>query len=152
LFGCRDLAIAPFFGNSIASRLPPVPITVRGSRASRIEQGSSTAEELLWLGGFRAAQRVCLLLRLSSPIPQQQQQQQQQQAMQAMALPSDLAGGGSSCGTSSSSSSGSSDTVVKVWLVNTHLDHDAADIRSRQMRVSCGQQQQQPCQPLITSL
>lgn len=45
---CRDLAIAPFFGNSIACR----------------SEGMAVGEEeMLVLGGFRAAQRVLLTLQ-----------------------------------------------------------------------------------------
>jgi hypothetical protein len=33
--------------------------------------------------------------------------------------------------------SSSSSEVAYVWLVNTHLDHAAADIRKRQAQVRC---------------
>jgi hypothetical protein len=47
---------------------------------------------------------------------------------------------GSSSAAEHGSSSSSSSEVVHVWLVNTHLDHAAADIRKRQAQVrsSCG--------------
>uniref|UniRef100_A0A383VFS8 Endonuclease/exonuclease/phosphatase domain-containing protein n=1 Tax=Tetradesmus obliquus TaxID=3088 RepID=A0A383VFS8_TETOB len=164
----RDLAIAPFYGNSIATRLPAAQLQppqssnqqsssssssskaagLAGSIAGCCSSASSSggwgtsswgsswggssskaaaaAADLLVLGDFRAAQRVCVQLRLS-PAPGTAPQQQQQQQFD-----------GSGSAVEHGSSSSSSSEVAYVWLVNTHLDHAAADIRKRQAQAICG--------------
>lgn len=150
----RDLAIAPFYGNSIASRLPAVLPEGHSSNGSSgaagsskggssgsccgcggsagplSAGGSSSGCDLLVLGDFRAAQRVCVQLRLSQPPPPPQQQHVQQQApKQQQPLGSDLA--------AAAGNGSSADSAVFVWLVNTHLDHATPEIRARQMQVRC---------------
>ncbi|KAF6261280.1 Endonuclease/exonuclease/phosphatase [Scenedesmus sp. NREL 46B-D3] len=147
----RDLAIAPFYGNSIATRLPAAqlepqqhskqqPNNSSSSKAAGLagstsswsscwrsssSSGSSSneASDLLVLGDFRAAQRVCVQLRLT-PAP-------------GPALPQQADGSSNVAEHLDSSGSGSGDEVALVWLVNTHLDHAAADIRKRQVQAIC---------------
>jgi hypothetical protein len=71
---------------------------------------------------------VCVQLRLTPAAGAAPQQQQQ-------------ADGGSSVADHGGSSSSE---VAYVWLVNTHLDHAAADIRKRQAQVCCSCTWQMP--------
>lgn len=94
--GCRDLTLAPFFGNSVACRL---------SEAHEIKHGT------LVLGDWRAAQRIEFSL-----------------------------GGEAEAGSSGSGQQqekGSGGEPMKVWVCNTHLDHDHTDNRHRQAVAVC---------------
>jgi len=154
----RDFAIVPFYGNSIATRVPAITLT--GSNSSSSSSSSSTscwpsffrssgsssssskgssssraaaaAADILVLGDFRAAQRVCLRLKLSPAAAEQQQQQQcsRQQLEELIRQQMDEAGEGSI-----QQQQQQQRDVVDVWLVNTHLDHASPEIRARQMQV-----------------
>ena len=107
----RDLAIAPFFGNSIATRLPPT---------------SCDAAEMLLLGGFRAAQRVRLTLQ-PTELPGQQQRQQKQQGRENLEQQQQQRQSGEGLG--------GVGEAVHVWLVNMHLDHAEEEQRAVQGQV-----------------
>jgi hypothetical protein len=85
----------------------------------------------LVLGDFRAAQRVCLKLKLSQPANSSQQQQQQQISRQDLEelIRQQMQGDGSL------QQQQQQGDVLDVWLVNTHLDHASPEIRARQMQV-----------------
>jgi hypothetical protein len=147
----RDLAIAPFFGNSIASRLPLVgSSSSSGSGSSSGGGGSSKggAQEQLLLGGFRAAQRVCIEVAPSDADGVTSSDWSSDCSSDDFAAAGGGSGafaGGSSTfagrfGPDSSSSSSSSSSTgqqepLKVWLVNTHLDHASAETREEQAKV-----------------
>lgn len=166
----------PFFGNSIASRIPlaatgqptATMAPAAGSSAALIagtngsssisgggfcwpdlfgssSKGSSSGKapasgDILVLGDFRAAQRVCLRLKLSQRLANMQQQQELNAVQDE----------GATRSSDSSHGAGSQhvqqqqqqqqprqqdDRCAEVWLVNTHLDHATAEIRAKQMQV-----------------
>jgi len=104
----RDVAIAPFFGNSIATRLPAAGGAVAAAG------GAAVASETLLLGSFRAAQRVCLAVGGSGGV--------------------DRAGDGSDGGGRGGGVDGEEEPLL-VWLVNTHLDHSSPEVREAQTKV-----------------
>jgi hypothetical protein len=93
----RDLAIAPFFGNSIATRLVDLH-----------EINHST----LVLGDWRAAQRIEFELR-------EDEVDGSEDGPRAVPQTADAATLGAS-------------PRFKIWIVNTHLDHEHPDNRERQ--------------------
>eukprot|EP00873_Tetraselmis_striata_P017788 jgi/Tetstr1/438052/TSEL_026678.t1 len=92
----RDLAMAPFFGNSLASSLPAT---------------YTSEDDQLWLGEFRAAQRICVMGPLLGASP------------------------------SSGEAPGSETGVSRqgLWIVNTHLHHDEEKpgVRTEQVDAIC---------------
>jgi endonuclease/exonuclease/phosphatase family metal-dependent hydrolase len=94
----RDLAIAPFFGNSIATRLVDLH-----------EINHST----LVLGDWRAAQRIEFELREDEDVDGSEVGPKAVEQTTDAATPSDR-------------------PRFKIWIVNTHLDHEHADNRERQ--------------------
>ncbi len=144
LRACRDLAMAPFFGNSVACRI---------AEAHEIKHST------LVLGDWRAAQRIEFYIGREPP-PAAADAGVVQAAV-ALLGEGELAGrrrrgrrlrcgGGRDASASSSSSSGGSSSGseggageravvsggacgLKVWVVNTHLDHEHPDNRQRQV-------------------
>ncbi|GBF94250.1 hypothetical protein Rsub_06520 [Raphidocelis subcapitata] len=112
----RDASIAPFFGNSIASRLP--------------QPAGAGPPETLLLGSFRAAQRVCVELAPSEPGGEGSSSS----GSGSDAGSDDWGGGGAFVRGFSSGEGGGGDASepLRVWLVNTHLDHASPEIRERQ--------------------
>ena len=135
---CRDLAMAPFFGNSVACRI---------AEAHEIQHST------LVLGDWRAAQRIQFYIGRDSgsegegeeeegeaagagQSKQQQGQQQQQRAASRRGSSGGEASEGSSAGSAEASMGRSVVKGVggfKVWVVNTHLDHEHQDNRQRQV-------------------
>jgi len=130
----RDLSLAPFFGNSIASRLPQPAGAAAGP------------PETLLLGGFRAAQRVCVELAASErgwDAESSGSGSNSSEEFQALARGARLGGFGGDGGSSSSGGGseggegggGGDDEPLLVWLVNTHLDHASPETREAQAKV-----------------
>ncbi|GBF89578.1 hypothetical protein Rsub_02296 [Raphidocelis subcapitata] len=114
----RDAALFPFFGNSIASRLPPAaPAAAAG--ASPGDGGASPGDaEVLVLGSFRAAQRVRLLV-----------------GPRGGSANGDSASGGTNGGGGETEGLGAGEPAA-VWVVNTHLDHACPEARAQQAQAS----------------
>ncbi|KAI8469107.1 MAG: hypothetical protein J3K34DRAFT_522386 [Monoraphidium minutum] len=107
----RDLTLVPFFGNSIASRLP--------------RPAGAPPPAALLLGGFRAAQRVCVAVEPSGG-----------GGSDSGGSGSSDSGDGwssSSSGGDSGGEGGGGEPLL-VWLVNTHLDHADPGTRERQVQ------------------
>jgi hypothetical protein len=150
---CRDLTIVPFYGNSIATRVPAITLTGSSNGTSSSsssmcwppffcggssERKAAAVADILVLGDFRAAQRVCLKLKLTHAAPNQQQQCSREQLEDSIRQ---QMSGGSGDGVSAQQQQQQQQQakqqgdVMDVWLVNTHLDHASPEIRARQMQV-----------------
>jgi hypothetical protein len=122
--------MAPFFGNSIATRVPLCP---------------STSPEVLLLGDWRAAQRVCLLI---SPTPSRTPSSaggttttsSPTEGTAAAGQPQKPGSGGGRVTVQAEAAAGAAGGrgVCRVWLVNTHLDHADDGVRAKQMEVRGG--------------
>lgn len=114
----RDLAMAPFFGNSIAARLRCAPQTKDGG-------------DMLLLGHYRAAQRTCVLLPTAGSAAKQGANGT---ANGAAILPQPMATAADCTADDSNEDAG----VLQLWVVNTHLDHAEPSIRAAQAAAICG--------------
>lgn len=154
MHACRDVAMAPFFGNSVACRI---------AEAHEIKHST------LVLGDWRAAQRVEFYIG-----PEEENGQQHEQEGQWRRQPPGghvrrsnrlRDGGAGKLASASAAASNSSDGDgnsgeaggdaiqgqhhvlngkgnFKIWVVNTHLDHEHQDNRQRQV---CRSQHLQSC-------
>lgn len=109
---CRDLAMAPFFGNSVACRI---------AEAHEIKHST------LVLGDWRAAQRIEFCIG------------QCEEDVEGAARQQDGTSGGAASTVGGDATGGQRSVVsgpggFKVWVVNTHLDHEHTDKRQRQVR------------------
>ena len=152
LFTYRDVAIVPFYGNSIATRVPAITLTGSSNGSSTnsssmcwppffcggsSERKSAAVADILVLGDFRAAQRVCLKLKLTQAAPHKQQQCSREELEES--IRQQMLGNGVSTQQQQQQQQGKQQgDVMDVWLVNTHLDHASPAIRARQMQVRLG--------------
>lgn len=111
----RDLAMAPFFGNSVACRI---------AEAHEIKHST------LVLGDWRAAQRIEFCIG------------QCEEDVEGAARQQDGTSGGAASTVGGDATGGQRSVVsgpggFKVWVVNTHLDHEHTDKRQRQALAVC---------------
>jgi len=110
----RDLAIAPFFGNSVACRL-----------AHAQDIGHST----LLLGDWRSAQRIEFEIPIVS-LQDGDSEGDMEESEKKIGRHNNNNNNSSS--SSSNSSSEDNDEKVRIWVINTHLDHAHPDTRATQ--------------------
>ena len=131
---CSQVAVAPFFGNSVACR---------------IAEAHAVKHSTLVLGDWRAAQRIEFLIAPDSAGGGGGGSGGSSSAVQNTRRPGWRRGGsdgsGSSCGGERSSvfpsgaraAADSGEDSFMVWVCNTHLDHDHWDTRQRQALAVC---------------